>query len=158
MDCIADLIYEMDPKNTGMLGFNNFITYVIPYLRGGYSQAAVLSLDRLKAFFDKLDLNGDGTLTPHEFKHVVNSSNNESTRLSEEEADEIVDYLDVDKDGTVSWVEFSSVFKVLDDNIQLNELPGPVARALRKVRAPLTKRFYLAVHVYEGGVCTSFLL
>ena len=160
MDCIADLIFEMDPKNTGMLGFNNFITYVIPYLRGGYSQAAVLTLDRLKAFFDKLDLNGDGTLTPHEFKHVVNSSKNESTRLTEEEADEIVEYLDVDKDGTISWVEFSSVFKVLDDDTQLSELPGPVARALRKVRTypypyytpaiPLT--YLTPVNTYDGAV------
>lgn len=133
MDCIADLIFEMDPKNTGMLGFNNFITYVIPYLRGGYSHAAVLSLDRLKAFFDKLDLNGDGTLNPFEFKHIVNSSKNEATRLTEEEADEIVEYLDVDKDNSISWVEFSSVFKVLEDDSHMRELPAPVARALRKV-------------------------
>ena len=133
MDDVTDLIYEMDPKNTGTLGYNNFITYVIPYLRKGYKQAAALSLGKIKICFEKFDLDGDGSLTPYEFKHILNTSNNVSTRLSDEEADRIVEYLDVNKDETVSWDEFKNIFKALSDDTHMDALPAIVSRALRKV-------------------------
>ena len=133
MDDVTDLIYEMDPKNTGTLGYNNFITYVIPYLRKGYKQAAAMSLEKIKICFEKFDLDGDGSLTPYEFKHILNTSNNVSTRLSDEEADRIVEYLDVNKDETVSWDEFKNIFKALSDDTHMDALPAIVSRALRKV-------------------------
>ena len=133
MDDVTDLINEMDPKDTGTLGFNNFITYVIPYLRKGYKQAAAMSLEKIRTCFEKLDLDGDGTLTPFEFKHILNTSNNVSTRLTEEEGDRIVEYLDVNKDETVSWDEFKNIYKALSDDAHMEGLPAVVSRALRKV-------------------------
>ena len=131
---ITDLIYDIDRKNTGMLEFNSFITYIIPFLRAGYKNASVLSLDRLKQKFDMLDINSDGTLNPFEFRFVVNHSNNAFTNLTNEESDQIVEYLDVDKDEMISWDEFKTVCNALSDDGLMEALPEGVRTALRKVR------------------------
>lgn len=134
MDDITDLIVEIDRKNTGVLEFNAFVTYVIPYLRGGYKKSAHVSLTQLKLRFDTLDLNHDGTLNPFEFKHVVNCSTHTSTILNEDESNEIVEYLDVDKDDMISWEEFKNIVKALGDDNLMAKLPPLVCSALRKVK------------------------
>ena len=150
MDDVTDLIYEIDPKNTGILGFNPFITHVIPYLRSGYDRAAVLSLDRLKLCFQKLDLNGDGTLNLHEFRHVVSSAPNSSTRLCEEELESIVKYLDIDNDGCISWNEFKRIYKAISDEEAFNNLPALICSALRKIQYSNLPNPFQYINLFVG--------
>ena len=133
IDDITDLIEDIDKKHTGMLRFNNFMTYIIPYLRGRYKQLSIVSLDALKNRFDRLDLNNDGTLNRYEFKHVINQSNHYSTSLTKKENDILVDYLDVDKDEIISWNEFSAVCRALEDESSMSTLNPLLCSALRKV-------------------------
>ena len=150
MDDVTDLIFEIDPKNTGVLGFNPFITHVIPYLRSGYDRAAVLSLDRLKLCFQKLDLNGDGTLNLHEFRHVVSSAPNSSTRLCEEELESIVEYLDIDNDGCISWNEFKRIYKAINDEDAFASLPALVCTALRKIQYSNLPNPFEYINIFVG--------
>lgn len=54
--------------------------------------------------FNSLDLNGDGVITRDEFKRIIQSR---GFLVSEKEATQIVEKMDKNKDGRVSFAEFS---------------------------------------------------
>ena len=54
--------------------------------------------------FNSLDLNGDGRITREEFKRIIMSR---GFYVSEKEASEIVEKMDKNKDGRVSFAEFA---------------------------------------------------
>ena len=136
MDDMSDLIEDIDKNNTGILKFNDFITYMIPYLREQYKKLSILSLDTLKTKFDKFDINNDGSLNQYEFKHIINQSNHSITSLSKKENNILIDYLDVDKNEIISWSEFSQVCRAVNDERLMTTLPPLLCSALRKVGIP----------------------
>ena len=55
--------------------------------------------------FNSLDLNDDGMITRNEFKRIIQSR---GFFVSEKEANQIVEKMDKNKDGRVSFAEVSS--------------------------------------------------
>ena len=60
--------------------------------------------------FNSLDLNADGRITRDEFKRIIQSR---GFYVSEKEVDEIVEKMDKNKDGRVSFAEVSILSKKL---------------------------------------------
>ena len=58
--------------------------------------------------FGYLDENGDGSLEPDEIRHVLKNSGNEP--LSAESVEALVNLVDVNKDGDISYAEFDEYF------------------------------------------------
>jgi Ca2+-binding EF-hand superfamily protein len=143
MDEIQDLIGLIDRRNTGMLEYNSFMSCVVPFLRKHYKDFASVSYERLKQAFDNMDINKDGTLNNYEFRHVMmsNSSNQPACKLTDEECDLMIKYLDVDEDNSLSWNEFKSMYEILSDPGRINRLPNELRRALRKVSHIITQKW-----------------
>ena len=63
--------------------------------------------------FNSLDLNGDGRITREEFKRIIQSR---GFYVSEKEVSEIVEKMDKNKDGRVSFAEVSFLFIIHQKN------------------------------------------
>ena len=62
----------------------------------------------LRDVFETFDQDGNGLITPLEFRHAVRTLN---INLSAREIDEIIKIVDRNMDGMIDWKEFSSKFK-----------------------------------------------
>jgi calmodulin len=124
------LVFKIDIKSTGLLQFNDFMMHVVPYLREGYKAACELSLQKLRLIFDKMDVNGDGVLQPYEIKHLLKLT---SEQISQSEIDSVVQFLDIDDDGDISWNEFSYINSIVKNDEEMEDLPLDLRSALRKV-------------------------
>ncbi|KAJ1419792.1 hypothetical protein B484DRAFT_333345, partial [Ochromonadaceae sp. CCMP2298] len=100
---VDQLLTEIDPRQTGFLEFNEFMAQVVGFLRIKYGKVATLSILHLQDVFAKFDQSGDGLLQPYELKHVIRMI---AKTVTQDEVDALVDYLDVDGDGDISWEEF----------------------------------------------------
>lgn len=144
-DEVDDLLAKIDPRNSGFLEYNDFMAHIMPFLRDKYSSAAFLSLEKFRVFFESLDINGDGTLSHAEFQHAVQST---ASSLSDAEVTAMVNYLDQDADGIVSFAEFVQLYSLLQaeqgGSSEVNELPIELRGALRKIQyssMPQPERF-----------------
>ena len=84
-----------------------------------------------------MDQNGDGALNHYEFKHILSSSSNDRGRileLTEEEISSLIQYLDLDNDGTIIWLEFKQLFDIMMNDELMTSLGITLQRAIRKVR------------------------
>lgn len=66
----------------------------------------------LKEVFKTFDKDGNGLISPLEFRHAVRTLN---INLSAKEIDEIIRVCDRNMDGMIDWMEFSSKFKTKDN-------------------------------------------
>lgn len=66
----------------------------------------------LREVFEAFDSDGNGYITPLEFRHAVRTLN---INLSAREIDEIIKVVDRNMDGMIDWKEFSSKFKTKDN-------------------------------------------
>jgi len=132
---ILELLHKIDRKGTGMLEFNDFMINIMPYLRNLYHSAILLSEERLKNNFQKIDINGNGELSFEELKYALQGigSTNMDARISDEECSAVISYLDCDNNRTLSWAEFRVIFKVMKDDNLMSELSLTLRKALRKV-------------------------
>jgi Ca2+-binding EF-hand superfamily protein len=125
----------LDSEGKQQLEHNRYMEHVVAHLRSMYSSFHIVSLDKLHALFDSLDINKDGTLNKFEFRHVVNSVSNQlpSTQLTEAEFDSLVAYLDIDGDGAISWEEFKLTFHYMKDPEKMADIPAVIGAAMKKV-------------------------
>jgi protein phosphatase len=78
--------------------------------------------DSLARAFSYMDINGDGVLTPEEFREGLLTLNAlVSEPLSEQTMDLIVKHIDRDEDGQISYQEFCSAFYFVDETIEITE-------------------------------------
>ena len=137
VDEMDDLLAKIDRKGSGLLEYNEFMLHVVAFIRSKYPTAAEQSIEKLKTFFSSLDMNGDGTLSHSEFQHAVSKT---SAALTEAEIAALVSYLDVDRDGVVSFAEFSLLYSLLlnekstGSSKEINALPTEVRSGLRKIQ------------------------
>lgn len=68
----------------------------------------------LRDIFEKFDADGNGYITPLEFRHAVRALN---LSLTSREIDEIIKVVDRNMDGMIDWQEFSFKFKPKDHEL-----------------------------------------
>ena len=125
------LLSKIDPQNKGTIEYNNFISVVVPYLRSGYQNIAHRSVSNLKRTFDKFNDSGDGLLKRNEFKHLMRVT---SSDISPEELNAMMEYLDVDDDGSISFEEFVRAFEVIGNDDIMDRMPVALRAAMRKLQ------------------------
>ena len=130
-DELISLMLKIDRKASGVFDFNDFVTHVVPFIRSTYKSVSKVSLESYKKAFDALDTNGDGTLHPSEFRHIISSTINQA---NDHELDELMTYLDIDKDGTVNWNEFQRLHRLTNDDDAIAHLNVGLRRIVRKIQ------------------------
>ena len=71
-------------------------------------------------FYEYIDSNQDNTIDRTEFTKKLRNAQN--IKLSVYECEEFFDFVDVDKNGTISYKEFATAFRELNVKIELNRL------------------------------------
>lgn len=66
----------------------------------------------LREVFETFDQDGNGFITPLEFRHAVRTLN---INLTAKEIDEIIKVCDRNMDGMIDWIEFSAKFKTKEN-------------------------------------------
>ena len=64
----------------------------------------------LKEIFDEIDQSGQGVVTNLEFKEGIRKL---MIGITSKEIDDLINVVDMNKDGRVDWVEFNAKFKQL---------------------------------------------
>ena len=134
---LLPLLNKLDKSGTGLVDYNDYMYYVIAHIRGRYRHFSHLSRVRISDYFLKLDSNGDGYLSPYEFKHLVHSACDwDGCKLTDDECDAIIELLDVDGDGCLSLLEFMRVFDILEviNHDDFDDLPHDSRSGLRKIQ------------------------
>ena len=102
-DDTQNFLQAADPDDTGKISKENFLTTVEALFSLSKDNVNEL-LDAFKVF----DVNNTGKISVKNFKKVlVNIGKN----FSEEEADDIIKYINVDKNGNIDIEEFIQVWK-----------------------------------------------
>ena len=125
------ILKSRDEGPDTMVNFESFFEPTMKYLQSLYIRFTSVSIEVLKAHFDKLDINGDGTLDKYEFNHLATTS---TSALLEDELEALGDYLDTDKNGIISWMEFQQLESLMNASGSMVRLDPLVYSAVRKVR------------------------
>ncbi|ELT91897.1 hypothetical protein CAPTEDRAFT_183622 [Capitella teleta] len=89
---------EVDIIDGGSIGFTEFVK-AMNMLCGKMDLE-----DDIKLAFKIFDTDGDGSISVSELRHVMT---NLGDKLSEEEADELLNAVDIDGDGVINFEEFT---------------------------------------------------
>jgi centrin-2/centrin-1 len=141
VDDLINLLNSIDPENTGIMQYKDFMDHVVKFIQGKYSQIHKLSIHRIQDSFKKFDMNGDGTISHAELRYILTTTN-KHLNLTNEDCDALIEVLDIDKNGFVEWIEFVSLFELVKDDVKMLDLPLVSRRALRKVNK------YIYIFIY----------
>ena len=100
---VQNFIKSADPENTGKISKENFLT-TMETLFSLNNDGVNELLDAFKVF----DVNNTGKISVKNFKKVLVDV---GKNFSEEQADDIIKYINVDKDGNINIEEFIQVWK-----------------------------------------------
>ena len=100
---VQNYLKSADPENTGKISKDNFLTTMETIFSLNNDGVNEL-LDAFKVF----DVNNTGKISVKNFKKVLVDV---GKNFSEEEADDIIKYINVDKDGNINIEEFIQVWK-----------------------------------------------
>jgi calmodulin len=150
---IDNLLLRIDPNDTGMLEYNPFMDHVVQFVKEKYEDTFHISLEVLRTAFKVFDVNGDGTLSTNELTYVLTS---QSDDITPEECRAMVEYLDVNQNGVVEWIEFVALHGLLLDDDAMFGLPTELRMALRKVSllCLLTNWSDMRLTHYTHGYCS----
>ena len=100
---VQNFLKSADPENTGKISKDNFLTTMETIFSLNNDGVNEL-LDAFKVF----DVNNTGKISVKNFKKVLVDV---GKNFSEAEADDIIKYINVDKDGNINIEEFIQVWK-----------------------------------------------
>ena len=100
---VQNFLKSADPENTGKISKENFLT-TMETLFSLNNDGVNELLDAFKVF----DVNNTGKISVKNFKKVLVDV---GKNFSEAEADDIIKYINVDKDGNINIEEFIQVWK-----------------------------------------------
>ena len=100
---VQNFLKSADPENTGKISKENFLTTMETIFSLNNDGVNEL-LDAFKVF----DVNNTGKISVKNFKKVLVDV---GKNFSEAEADDIIKYINVDKDGNINIEEFIQVWK-----------------------------------------------
>ena len=92
---------------------NGFIEYD-EFLRASLDINKILTDENVKIVFQLFDSNNTGKITPMELKRVMDSN---AADVSDEVWAQIIDDIDLDKDGVISFREFKEMLNKVKENI-----------------------------------------
>jgi len=92
---------------------NGFIEYE-EFLRASIDINKILTDDNIKIVFQLFDVNNTGKITPMELKRVMDIN---TTDVSDEVWAQIIDDIDLDKDGVISYSEFKGMLNKVKENV-----------------------------------------
>lgn len=100
--CFAQLIdiEESEGRNECILNFIKLISYSIEF---AFKQRSELDM---RDIFESFDENGDGRITPDEFRNGLNKMKYVIEKIDEETAEELVARFDTNRDHTIDYREF----------------------------------------------------
>ena len=100
---VQNFLKSADPENTGKISKDNFLTTMETIFSLNNNGVNEL-LDAFKVF----DVNNTGKISVKNFKKVLVDV---GKNFTEAEADDIIKYINVDKDGNINIEEFIQVWK-----------------------------------------------
>ena len=100
---VQNFLKSADPENTGKISKDNFLT-TMETLFSLNNDGVNELLDAFKVF----DVNNTGKISVKNFKKVLVDV---GKNFTEAEADDIIKYINVDKDGNINIEEFIQVWK-----------------------------------------------
>ena len=92
---------------------NGFIEYE-EFLRASIDINKILTDDNIKIVFQLFDANNTGKITPMELKRVMDIN---TADVSDEVWAQIIDDIDLDKDGVISYYEFKEMLNKVKENV-----------------------------------------
>jgi Ca2+-binding EF-hand superfamily protein len=146
-DSLDTLMVKLDRKATGSFDYSDVKEHLIPFIRSMYKENVKGSLPKCKQAFDLLDKNGDGTLQPSEFRHVVSSHIGD---VSNKELDALMEYLDVDHNGAVDWQEFARMYSLTTDEQAMAALDIDLRKVMRKIQYSNLPDPYKYINMFIG--------
>ena len=96
-DEINDMMREVDLNQDGKIDFDEFMALMVKNSSDTQTEEEVINAFRV---FDK---EGKGLISSSELKHIMMTIGD---KMSEEEADEMVNEADIDEDGMINYEEF----------------------------------------------------
>ena len=96
---VSNIIQEVDINGNGQINYTEFIAATL-------SQTCLLSDDKIRSVFDKIDSDKNESLTRDE---LVEALTRNGVPLTQEELDLIISEHDIDKDGNISFEEFKQM-------------------------------------------------
>ncbi len=100
---VQNFLKSADPENTGKISKDNFLT-IMETIFSLNNDGVNELLDAFKVF----DVNNTGKISVKNFKKVLVDV---GKNFTEAEADDIIKYINVDKDGNINIEEFIQVWK-----------------------------------------------
>ena len=94
---VQEMMKEVDLNQDGKIDFDEFMTLMIKTSPENQAEEEVINAFRV---FDK---EGNGLISSAELKHIMM---NIGDKMTEEEADEMVNEADIDEDGMINYEEF----------------------------------------------------
>ena len=94
---VNDIMREVDLNQDGYIDFDAFIIIMTRSTTDNQTEDEVINAFRI---FDK---EGNGLIASSELKHIMMSIGD---KMTEEEADEMVNEADIDEDGMINYEEF----------------------------------------------------
>lgn len=144
LDDVLELSTAIDHRNTGEMEFERFREKVIAYCSKQYDTIHAVSEEMLRSAFQRLDLNGDGSISRAECQYALESV---AKSLTEKEVQSFFDFLDIDNSGSIDWMEFKVLFALLQDEAALLNLPETTQSGMRKVEYSCPDMFCLVLSV-----------
>ena len=98
-----NFLQAADPENTGKISKDNFLTTV----EALYSLSKD-NVNELMEAFKMYDINNTGKISAKNLKKILVKI---GQGFSEEEADDVIKYINVDKEGNIDYADFIQVWK-----------------------------------------------
>ena len=98
-----NFLQAADPENTGKISKDNFLTTVEALFSLSKDETSEL-IEAFKIF----DINNTGKISVKNLKQILVKIGQD---LKEEEADDLIKYIDVDKEGNIDYADFIQVWK-----------------------------------------------
>ena len=103
VDDEQNFLQAADPENTGKILKDNFLTTVEALFSLSKDETSEL-IEAFKIF----DINNTGKISVKDFKKILVKIGQE---FSEEDANDVINYINVDKDGNINYADFIQVWK-----------------------------------------------
>lgn len=100
---VTEIMQKLDINNNGNIDYSEF---AIAHL----NLSKILQEDKLREIFNLFDIDHSGTITAEELKKILGSKgNSQQQEVDDNEWDRIIDEVDKDGNGEISFIEFKEM-------------------------------------------------